>query len=74
MYEYKTIIDKSGYIINQCVLFVDEVPQNFILIKREHLAVNLCEEIFLRGRLVDDKWIETASCEELEKYNQSIGW
>lgn len=73
MYEHKTVVDKEGYIVNQCVLFIDGTPQNFILTDGQN-TVELCEQNLVKGKFVNGIWQETASDEEVEKYKKSIEW
>lgn len=71
MYEHKTIIDSNGLVIERCVLFEDGVPIDF-KIEENQQVVNRYTGDFIKPQLVNEKWTETATNEEIEEYKKLI--
>lgn len=67
MAEYKTIIDKDGNLIDRCVMFKDGQPQYFNL-EKNHIAVERYKGNFVKPKLENDLWVETATKEEIKNY------
>lgn len=68
-YEYKTIIDLDGYIIDKCVIFIDNNPQYFIL-KDNQKAVTFYDKSFIKPKWNGQDWMEDATEEEKNKYEE----
>ena len=71
MVEFKTVINDDGYIIDRCVEFKDGISQCFEM-KEGYRAVDFCKEPLVKGRMIDEKFIETATEEEKENFYKSI--
>ncbi|NRT78647.1 hypothetical protein [Clostridium beijerinckii] len=79
--EYKTIIDSNGYIVDACVIFIDEQPQGFMLEEGQQAVdrydnkkqvFNDREVEYLKPKWNGMEWIETATQEELNEAYPSI--
>ena len=64
--EYKSIVDVNGNLIDRCVMFIENKPQNFTL-ENYMLAVEYYDQQFLKPKWNGSKWIETATDEELKE-------
>lgn len=71
MYKEMTIIDEEGFITEEKVLFKYEEPM-FYQLKYEEKAVPYYNKILVKGRLLNEEWIETATDEEIKKHNEII--
>lgn len=71
MIEYKTIIDKNGDLIDRCVLFIDNIPQYFN-IKENYIIVERYDGSYIKPKLVNGEWIETATDEEIKEYYNKL--
>lgn len=74
MESYKTIVDTQGYIIEKCVVFIDEVIQGVVLKEGQEAVdfvddtkqvINNRTELLLKSQWNGLEWIETATQEEL---------
>ncbi|MBY6935176.1 hypothetical protein FDB44_17525 [Clostridium botulinum] len=69
--EYKTIINKTnGKIIDLCVMFIDGEAQYFE-IKNNYIAVERYKSNFVKPKWVGTGWIEEATEEEIQKWEES---
>ena len=68
-YEYKTIIDSDGYIVDKSVIFIDNNPQYFIL-KDNQEAVTFCDKSLVKPKWNGEDWIEGATKEEEKIYKE----
>lgn len=64
--EYKSIVDVNGNLIDRCVMFIENKPQNFTL-ENHMIAVEYYNQQFLKPKWNGSKWIETATEEELKE-------
>lgn len=71
MFEEKTIIDKDGFIVVDKVLFKDG-KLLFYYLKDAEIIVDYCNRTLVKGKLENNKWIETATEEEIQVYNKSL--
>lgn len=71
MYEHKTIIDSNGLVIERCVLFKDGVPIDY-KIEENQQVINRYTGDFIKPQLVNGKWTETATNEEIKEYKKII--
>ncbi|WP_321994376.1 hypothetical protein [Clostridium butyricum] len=67
--EYKSIIDSNGNMICNCVLFIEDIPQCFV-INEEYKSVDFCMENFVKPKWNGQEWIESATEEEIEAWNE----
>lgn len=71
MYEEMTIVNKDGFIVEKKVLFKYGEPMFFDL-KDGEKAVPYCDKELVKGQLVNNEWIETATEEEINIYNRCL--
>lgn len=67
--EYKSIIDSDGNMICNCVLFIEDVPQCFVM-NEEYKSVDFCVDILVKPKWNGTQWIETATDEEIKAWNE----
>ncbi|NFG60528.1 hypothetical protein [Clostridium sp. CMCC3677] len=71
-YKNKTIIDKNGFIIDMCVLFIDNKPQYFEVIEDIQI-VNRYTGDYVKPKwdFEKEEWIEGATEEEIKEWEES---
>ncbi|APF22314.1 hypothetical protein [Clostridium butyricum] len=67
--EYKSIIDSNGNMICNCVLFIEDIPQCFV-INEEYKSVDFCMGNFVKPKWNGQEWIESATEEEIEAWKE----
>ena len=65
--EYKTIIDKDGYVVDLCVMFINGKAQ-FFEIKEGQQTVDRYKGNFIKPKLENDSWIETANEDYIKQW------
>lgn len=68
--EYKSIIDSNGNMICNCVLFIEDIPQCFV-INEEYKSVDFCMGNFVKPKWNGQEWIESATEEEIKAWKES---
>jgi hypothetical protein len=73
MWENKTIIDSSGYVIDLSVLLKDGKPYDFLLEEGQQLVK--CPTVtYVKPKWNGSDWVETATQEEIDDFKQSKPW
>ena len=67
--EYKSIIDSNGNMICNCVLFIEDIPQCFVM-NEECKSVDFCMGNFVKPKWNGQEWIESATEEEIEAWKE----
>ncbi|NFA43145.1 hypothetical protein EXM65_11300 [Clostridium botulinum] len=70
MYEHKTIINKDGFIIENCVLFIDNIPQYFEITEGMQI-LDLYNCNLIKPKWTGIEWIEGATEEETKEWEES---
>ncbi|HBJ1652532.1 TPA: hypothetical protein LA460_003397 [Clostridium botulinum] len=70
MYEHKTIINKDGFIIENCVLFIDNIPQYFE-ITEDMQIVDIPNKTYIKPKWTGIEWVETATEEEIKEHEEA---
>ncbi|NFA44012.1 hypothetical protein EXM65_15910 [Clostridium botulinum] len=70
MYEHKTIINKDGFIIENCVLFIDNIPQYFE-ITEDMQIVDMPNKTYIKPKWTGIEWVEGATEEEIKEYEEN---
>ncbi len=70
-YEYKTIIDKNGCVVDSCVLFIDNNPKYFELIEDMQI-VDMYNGNLLKPKwdFEKEEWIESATQDEIKEWEE----
>lgn len=68
--EYKTIVDKDGYVVDLCVIFINGQAQYFE-IKEGQQAVEQYKENFIKPHWNGEKWEEKATEEEIKECQEN---
>ncbi|NFH69038.1 hypothetical protein FDC35_03795 [Clostridium botulinum] len=69
MVEHKTVINKEGYIVERCVR-IENGLIDFVM-KEGYTAVDLCRKNLVKGKYEKGEWMETATEEEKEDWEES---
>ena len=69
--EYRKIIDENGFVIDNCVIFINNIPQNFEM-KDTYSSVNKrFDKEYIKPRWNGLVWEEGATEEEIKAYEEN---
>ncbi|WP_321994840.1 hypothetical protein [Clostridium butyricum] len=67
---YKSIIDKNGFIIERCVLFIEDMPQYFVITESMQI-LDMYNGNLIRPKWTGVEWIEGATDEEIRAWEEN---
>ncbi|MBN1079257.1 hypothetical protein [Clostridium botulinum] len=69
MYSYKTVIDSNGFVIEKCVLFIDNIPQYFE-VTEDMQTLEMYKGDLIKPKWSGVEWVEGATEEELKEWEE----
>ncbi|MBY7023626.1 hypothetical protein JW813_05170 [Clostridium botulinum] len=70
MYSYKTVIDSNGFVIEKCVLFIDNIPQYFE-VTEDMQTLEMYKGDLIKPKWSGVEWVEGATQEEIQEWEES---
>ena len=68
--EYRKIIDENGFVIDNCIIFINNIPQNFEMKDTYSSVTKRFDKEYIKPRWDGSKWIESATEEEIQAWQE----
>lgn len=68
--EYRKIIDENGFVIDNCVIFINNIPQNFEMKDTYSSVTKRFDKEYIKPRWNGSVWEECATEEEIKVWKE----